>query len=210
MDYQGNSDKNKKDQPVNPKKDLEKVIKGDIVIKQKPLGVRLKNVFFGGDTITARQYVLGEVILPALRNLVVEAITKGSERLVYGENGVRRRTSSPTYSPRISYNRVTPGWGRESALLPNQPSAGRWVPTGKRTQEDIIVASKADGEQVIEAMTTIVDQYDVVSLADLNELLGLPSSPIENKWGWTNLTSLNLQQVREGWQISFPPLEDIS
>jgi hypothetical protein len=49
-----------------------------------------------------------------------------------------------------------------------------------------------------------------VSLADLFDTVGLPATHVDNKWGWTNLASVEVRQVREGWQISFPPLEEIS
>ncbi len=55
-----------------------------------------------------------------------------------------------------------------------------------------------------------IEQYEVVSVSDLNELLGLPSSHVDNKWGWTNLSTIDTKQVREGFRISFPPLEEIS
>jgi len=62
---------------------------------------------------------------------------------------------------------------------------------------------------VVERLIDILDKYEVVSLADLYDLLGLPTSPIDNKWGWTVLKQVEIRQTREGYLIELPPLEEI-
>lgn len=209
MDYQGNAKKDKEPKTESSKKPLEKVVTGDVVVKPKTIGNRFKNIFFGGDIETSRQYLVSEVILPALRNLVVEAVAKGVDRLVYGESAHRHRRQ-PTYGPRVQYNNpIDRGRTQSRAFLPDQRPIERWT-SGKKSFEDVIVANKEDADTVVERLTDIVDMYDVVSVADLYELLGLPSSHVDNKWGWTHLSSIEVRQVREGYRISFPPLEEIS
>lgn len=207
MDYQGNSKKDKDDKVIPPKKNLEKIITGDATVKQKTLVSRAKNIVFGGDAKTAATYVVSEVLLPAVRNLVVEMVSKGTDRLMYGEHASRRRTAS--YGSRVSYNnpinRSTQGRG----YLPDQRPIDRWT-QGRKAFDDVILASKSDAEAVVEGLINIVDKYEIASVADLYELLGLPSSHVDNKWGWTHLSGVDVQQVREGYQISFPPLEEIS
>lgn len=205
MDYQGNSNKEKDAKNNPPKKELEKVVSGEVVMKPKALGGRFKSIFFGGDISTAIQYVGAEVLLPALRNLVVETISKGADRLIYGDSGRRPRSN---YGPRVQYNNPINRSGFQRNL-PDRRSMDRWS-RDQKTPEDVIVASREDADMVVERLTDIVDSYDVVSMADLYELLGLPSSHIDNKWGWTNLSSIEVRQVREGYRISFPPLEEVS
>lgn len=208
MDYQGNSNKDKEPKTNPPKKEpLEKVVTGEVVVKPKTIASRVKNIFFGGDMDSAASYVVSEVLLPALRNLVVETVSKGADRLIYGDSGHRRRPAS--YSPRIQYNNPINRGASRTAYLPDQKPIDKWA-QNRKTFEDVIVVSKSDADTVVERLTDIVDMYDVVSVADLQELLGLPSSHIDNKWGWTHLASIEVRQVREGWRISFPPLEEIS
>jgi len=105
VDYQGNSKKEKEAKVSNqdlPEKNLEKVVSGEVVIKPQGVGSRFKNIFFGGDMTTASQYVVGEIILPALRNLLWETISKGTERVIFPDSVHRRR--APTYTPRVQYN----------------------------------------------------------------------------------------------------------
>jgi hypothetical protein len=211
MDYQGNSKKDKEVNKDKPEKNLDKIVKGDVKVKPKTIGTRFHNIFFGGDFQSAAQYVVAEVFLPALRNLVTESVARGMDKLVYGESAGRRRPTN--YSSRISYNNPIYKAGdrpvQNRSYLPGQNPTERWTP-GRKAFEDIIVATKEDADNVVERLIDIVDMYEVVSVADLYELLGLPSTHVDNKWGWTHLSSIETRQVREGWRITFPPLEEVA
>lgn|SRR5678816_59360 len=210
VDYQGNSNKGKEaaDNEVKPKKDLEKVISGDVVLKKQGIGAKFKTVFFGADFHTAAQYVLAEVLLPTLRDLVVDSVSKGADRLVYGNSGPRRR-GPINYSGRYRYNNPLAQQVGRQTYLPDQRPVERWS-QGRKTFENIIVPSRQDADNVVDALTTIIEQYEVVSVADINELIGQESSHIDQKWGWTSLPRVGVRQVREGYEISLPPLEEIS
>jgi hypothetical protein len=213
VDYQGNSNKGKEtaDNKEEPKKNLEKVITGDVVSRKKGIGARFKEVFFGADLHTAAQYVVSDVLLPTLRDLVVDTVSKGVDRLVYGNNAPRRGRPGPiNYSGRYRYssNPLAQQVGRQT-YLPDQRPVERWS-QGRRTFENLIVASRQDADNVVEALGNIIDQYEVVSVADINELIGQESNHIDQKWGWTSLPRVGIRQVREGYEISLPPLEEIS
>ena len=207
QDYQGNS--KSKDKPKElPEKNLDKVVSGEVSMKPKTISSRLKGIFFGGDFNTAGQYVVSEVLLPAFRNLLVESVSKGADRLIYGDSATRRRPS--TYAPRVQYNNpVSRGPAQSLTYLPGQRPMDRWN-QNRKAAEDVVVGTKEDADSVVERLIDIVDMYEIVSVADLYELLGLPSSHVDNKWGWSNLAAIEVRQVREGWRITFPPLEEIS
>lgn len=203
-DYQGNSKKLRESiQPKPEKKSLEKVVTADAIIRPPSIWTKFKRVFFGGDAQSAGQYVMAQVLLPALRSLASDVISKGSDRLIYGDSAPTRRPYQQ--GPRVMYNNPV-YYGQQRANLPDR--APRWGATGKAL-DDVIVASKEDAEVVIDQMTAAIDQYEVVSVADLYELLGLETPHVYNKWGWTHLGNLGYQQTRDGWKILFPPIEEI-
>lgn len=209
MDYQGNTDKSKDEN--KPEKQIEKVVTGEVVQKPKTIGRKFKEIFFGGDLRAASRYVAGDVLLPALRNLLVDMTSKGIERIVYGETRFRRGSSNE-YRPRVSYNasynnpiyrdprdpRLT------RPLLPDQPHRQM-----RKESMDLVLASKEEAEAVVEKLIDIIDKYEVVSWADLCEIVGLPSSHVDNKWGWTYLTNVDIRQTRDGYLIDLPALEAI-
>lgn len=210
MDYQSNAKKNKEEKKDHPEKDIQKVVTGEVVQKPKSVGHKFKDIFFGGDFKLAMRFVTAEVLLPALRNLMVDSVTKGAERLVYGESNYRRPGIGPRYDPRpvVSYN--NPLGIRRDPRMPNIPEQGpRPYRPSRRDANDIILASREEAELVVERLIDIIDKYDVASVADLNDLLGLPTTHIDNKWGWTYLNNVEIRQIRNGYLIDLPSLEEI-
>jgi hypothetical protein len=207
LDYQGNRNKDREPKVV-VEKHVEKVVTGDVVQKPKSIGHKFKDIFFGGDFKHAMKFVSAEVLLPALRNLMVDSVTKGAERLVYGESSYRR--PRPNYDPRpiVSYN--SPFAPRRDPRMPNIPEQGprSYRPT-RRDANDIILTSREEAELVVERLIDIIDKYQVASLADLNDLLGLETSHVDNKWGWTYLNNVEIRQIRNGYLIDLPTLEEI-
>lgn len=203
-DYTPNSDKSKAADNPEPKPKQEKAVKGEVVIVKPSLGARFKNVFFGGDANTTAQYVLSEVILPAARTLVVDTVTKAVERVIYGDNSYRPRRPSSSYAPRINYNRMSDREDyRPRGFVPGQ------APRGNKIFEDVIVGTKEDAEILIERVGDVVDKYSVVTIADVLDILGLDSVHVDNKWGWEYLPTIQVNQVREGWRVTFPTPEEI-
>jgi hypothetical protein len=206
MEYSGNTNKAK--EPPQEEKVIEKIVVGTVIQKPKPLGRRFKDIFLGGDAKTAAQYVVGDVLLPSLRNLIVDMTTKGVERIVFGESSYRRRPTE--YRPRVQYNNPINRMRdpRElSARLPDQPQ--RQYRTTRRDFNDIILADRVEAELVIERLIDIIEKYKEVTLADLYDLLGLPSTHVDNKWGWTYLNNAEVRQIRDGYLIDLPPLEEL-
>ena len=208
MDYQGNSKKSK-EEPVKPDRVVEKVITGEVISRPKPLGSKVKGLFFGGEFKDAMRYIADAVLLPALRDMLVDVASKGASRMVYGDDRSRGRRYSEVRPPRMTYNnpinRQPPRDPRERGYLPDQPNPS----SRRRDGNQIILTSRDDAEAVFEDMVESINKYDVVSMADLYDLVGLPTDPIDNKWGWVSLTGIEIRQVRDGYLIDLPPAEAI-
>jgi hypothetical protein len=203
LDYKGNSHKMREGASSRETKPvIEKVVTGEVVVAKRSFGQKFKGVFFGGEFKNAGRYVIAEVLLPALRNLMVDTTTKGVERMVYGERTHMRRPTQ--YSSRTSYS--NPMMRRDRPYLPDQAPIARQV---RRDTNDLILASRDEATLVLERLIDIVDKYNVASLADLYDLVGLPSSPVDNKWGWTYLNATEIRQVRDGYLLDLPPAEEI-
>jgi len=207
MDYAGNSNKNKeKDQPEKEK--IEKVVTEEVTVRQKPIGRKMKEIFFGGEFKSAARYVGADVLLPALRNLIVDASTRGIERMVYGDSSYSRPRRAE-YRPRVTYNNpINRGYVIDTtgrANLPDQPSRSR----NRLDGVEFVLTTRGEAETVVERLGDILDRYEVASLADLKELLGLKIDHVDNKWGWFALNGIDVRQIREGYLLDLPPMETI-
>jgi len=210
MDFPPNSHKAKDQEP--PAKKVEKVITGEVVQKPKPLGRRFKDVFFGGDFRNVARYITGEVLLPAIRNMIVDTSTEGIRRAVYGESSARRRTGTApaSYNPRVSYNTPISRLGRdprETSYLPDQPP---YSPLSvRRDVDNMVLSSREDAEMVLEQLNNILDTYDFVAVADLYDLVGLSAAHTDHRRGWTALPNVVIRQIREGYLLELPPTQDL-
>lgn len=206
--FPSNSHKNKPEpkKEEKPKKEIESVVTGKVIQKKKGFGHKFREVFLGMELKSASRYIAADVLLPALRNTIVEATTRGIERLIYGDNAPQGRR--PGYGgPRVEYHRANERFKpQQRAYLPreNRPAVPR-----RQDIADIILERREDAERVVEMLSDIIQAYDVVSVADLYSLVDIPSTYIDNNWGWSDIRYVNILQVREGWLIEMPRIEPI-
>lgn len=202
VDYQGNSKKDRSRQA--PEKKIEKVVVGEVAVQKKPLGRKIKDVFVEADFKTVFRYVAVDVLLPAAKNMIWDAGSKGLERTLFGDRAIRGRNFGP--GPRVSYNNPIYR-DREYRDPRTSPPGPTRVP--RQSRNDFILTSREEANLVLERMNDIIDTYEVVSVADLNDLVGFPTSHIDNKWGWYTLGDVAVRQIREGYLIDLPPVEPI-
>lgn len=216
MDYAGNSNKAKEEAakentPAVPEeKNLEKVVTGEVVVRKQGFGRKFKGLFFGEDFKNVCSYVYEEKIIPGIQNALFDAIVGGADRALWGRRKSPTTHQHPGMRPRIQYN--NPDRGRldprtMSARLPNQPPHRSQV--NRREANDIVLASRDDAKQVLDMMDNCINKYEVVSLADVYEILGLPKATVDQRWGWTNITSADIRQIRDGYLLELPPMEEI-
>ncbi len=89
-----------------PKK-IERVIEGEVVRRKTPLSRRMSQNLIGGDAHSVWGWMFGEVLIPAARDMVADAISGGAERMIFGESshGSRRGRSRGGPSGYTPYNR---------------------------------------------------------------------------------------------------------
>lgn len=205
MEFPGNSNTGKEKKPAPPveEKKIEKVVTGEVVNRKKSIGRRFKEIFIRGEAKAAAGYITRDILLPALQNMFVDSVSKGAERMVYGENSPRRRVDPGR--GRMSYNSISSPFQRPT-MLPDQPPH---YAKKRRDSNEIILASRNEAEMVVEMMSTILDKYEVVTVADLYDLVGLPTTYVDNKWGWTSLTHVDIRQTREGYLIDLPNVQPV-
>ena len=80
-------------------------------------------------------------------------------------------------------------------------------PTRTRTgydYDDIILETRGEAEDVLERMEELIDMYQLVSVADFYDLVGVSGNYTDNKYGWTNVRNASVVRVRDGYMIKLP------
>lgn len=199
--YQSNSNKDKTGKDL-PEKNVEKVVSGDVSVKKPPLRQRVKALFISGDAQSVSSYLFSDVVLPAVKNIIVDAASEGIKRMIYGDRGAPNRSYS-NGSTRVTYNSPVQRSYRDPREMRTTPY--RPAPEQSRVADPFILTNKQEAELVLERMSDIIEIYTVVSVADLHELVGFPVSHSDNKWGWENIHGATVAQTRDGYLIDLPP-----
>lgn len=206
MDYQSNSKRDKKE--PKPEKHIERVIKSEVLVQKKTMGRKFKDLFIEADFKNVSQYVIFEVMIPAAKNLIVDASIEAIRRTMYGDNALRARRFGP--GPRVTYNRpVNRSYSSPYSEVQRPSATPIPVRSQRTTINDLVFQTREEAAIVLERMVDVVDTYDVVSVSDLKELVGLDSSPVDNLWGWTYLDNVQIRQVRDGFILDLHPAEPI-
>ena len=106
-----------------------------------------------------KSYIFSEVLLPAAKKLVSDIVTNGTNMLLYGEIKNKKGNSS-----KVSYSRYYDDRSRDYRLP---------VVRNNFDYDEIIFETRGDAEAVLDAMYDILNQYKVVSVAELYDLASL-------------------------------------
>ena len=206
MDYQGNSHKQREAKEVRDDKVVERVVTTDVIVTPPGFAKKLKGIFFGGEFKSVRGYIIADVLLPAARNALFDTIVEGSKRTIFGDS-LAHRVRQPEMRSRVQYTAMH-NRPYQSTMLPGQPPRNP-VRINFRDSNEYLIETREEAHDVLERMIDIIDKYDVASQADLLVMLGQIVSPIDNKWGWTHLHNAEVRQVRNGYMLQMPPMEEI-
>lgn len=190
------------------KKEIKKVVTGKAIKRRKGLGERLLGAF-ASEGKNIGQSIIDDILKPALRDTISEAIIQGVQRAVYGEvqpNNTRRTNARGPVgnSGPISYNRYsTPGPQHQRDISPRARAAHNF--------QEIEVSTRAEGQAILRTMDDCIRRYGSVSVSDLYEMTGLESEFTDEKWGWTDLFGSDVRRnPRSGnYALILPPTEAV-
>lgn len=175
---------------------LEKVVKGEVKKRKSTSG--LAGEFVKEEPTYVRDYILGEVVLPAVKNLISDMVKNSVDLFLFGQTS--GRTSSPNRD-RTRYSSY--GSRRYDDDFDDRP---RRRNRASRYDDfsDIVMSSRADAITVLNDMKDYIEDYGSVSVSVFYQLVGEDSQAIDNTFGWTDLTRAYVDSVRGGYIIEFP------
>jgi hypothetical protein len=188
---------------ADPKK-VERVIEGEVIRRKRPLGKRVKESLFGGDGPTVWEYVMADIFIPGIRDMFADVVTGGIERMLYGESRSAHRRIRPGSMPaRVNYSGfASQPVGRAFREDPRQPLSRR--ARAAHDFEEIIIPSRSEAEMVLSSMFDVLERYDEVTVANLYELVGIPSNYAEVRYGWTDLRGSRIERISHGYLLNLP------
>lgn len=175
-------------------KKVEKVVSGKTSTKKKSGIRKLSDTFLSEDVSNVKSYISSEVLLPAAKKLVSDIVTNGINMLLYGEIKNKKGNSS-----KVSYSRYYDD-RRDRSRDYRSP-----VVRNNFDYDEIIFETRGDAEAVLDAMYDILNQYKVVSVAELYDLASITTHNYTcNNYGWIDLRGSSVVRVRDGYILKLP------
>ena len=191
--------KEKENVEVNDKKKVEKVTNGKVKTKKKSEIHKFTDIFLAEDVTNVKNYIIDEVLLPAAKKAVSDIVTNGIDMLLYGEARSRKKDKGS----RVSYSKYYDDRDRYDRYERDRERSRKRIRNGY-DYDDIILETRGEAEDVLDRMDDLLDNYGIVSVADLYDLVGIQGNYIDNKYGWTNLRSADVQRIRDGYLLKLP------
>lgn len=199
---------------VVEKKKFDKLITAKPKKVKKSLMNRLISGIMGPDGLPGiGEYVNEEIIKPAVKNLIYDAITSAASRAMFGRTGgpTRHNSGYNNYGSRsVNYNnRYNNASSNQPA--PKQQQEDRRVRSTRYGVDEFLIEDRYDAAHILTTLTESADKYNVVSVADYYDLIGAPSQYTDNNYGWTfdSISTASIIPVRGGYIIKFPAVEVI-
>jgi len=177
----------------------EKAISGKAIVRKKSLGKKLSETFLAEDVASVKDYLFFDVIVPAVKDVIVNTITNGIQAFVYGNTA---RGSGQRFNG--TYGAQRSGYTPYNRYGQRPDPALRTVRDDYMNDKEPIMESKYDAEIVIEDLKDLIATYGQATVGDLYDLIGFDSKHTDYKWGWTDLTTASVRHVRDGWLVDLP------
>lgn len=177
-----------KKEELHERKKLEAVVSETPKPKKKTLWDKVKEQFINEDRNSIGEYLILDVIVPAIKKTLQETVNNGVDMLLYGESSNRRSSNLP--ANRVSYRNYYDNRANDRYSAP-RPSQGYGF-------DEVVFGSRGDAEAVKYRMQEIIDQYQVVRVADYLELSDRPSNYTDNNYGWTSMDDVRIIRDRSG------------
>lgn len=186
FDYASNSNKSKKD-AKKKNKPKPKPKKGAVSVRKKSDFRKFIEWLLPDDLSEIPRTILDNYVGPLVRNSILDTVTY----LVGGDPKVRSGYSKTSYSNYYERKGSSSDSGRRDR--------------GIFSYDDITFEYRTDAKEVLDGMYEILEEFKVVSVADLYDLAEVSSSNYTaNKYGWTDLRNANIVRQGNAYKLKLP------
>ena len=198
--YPGNSHKSKdvkKTAPTEEKK-IQKRESKPAKTKKKGELRKIAEEFIVDDVKNIKTYVITDVLIPTIKDTIWDILTNTLDMFLF--NGTKDHRKRGKSSPKISYR----------DYYDSKNDRGRNYEIRDRFDYDELeFDSHGEADAVLTGMLETIDQYGVVSVADMYDMADVTAPYTGNRYGWTSLRNAEVVRVRNAYIIKLPKAKPI-
>lgn len=198
----------KKTTTAKERKKLSSVVTTGKVESKKPtIKSKLADVFLSEERGNVGQYLIFDVLIPAIKDTVCNLGHAALDRSFYGES--RRYTNQSQTGSTYNYS---------SYYKPNYSQPQRNQPSDRYAHihregvfqfDTIEFGMRAEAQEVLDCLVMRIVDSDYATVADLYDLIGRTADFTMERWGWYNLDTAYVTNVRGGFVIRLPKPQPI-
>lgn len=174
-------------------KRAEKIVRGKVKTKKNDIR-KLTDIFISEDVVNVKSYILMDVLVPSIKKAIYDIVVNSLDMSLFGgRSGSKRSTAD-----RVSYR----DYGASSRRDDRNYGANRTA--SGYSYDDIVLETRGEAEAVLSRMDELMDEYQIVRVADLYDLVGITGEYTDNNYGWTNIRNASIERVRDGYKIKMP------
>lgn len=184
---EANSQSGRSKEVSPPEKHVEKVITGAAKTVKKSALKKFIGLFVSDEIDNSPGYLWRNIVLPAIKRTISDCVEIG----LNGETGRRRTSGSSIVSEYRGGN--------------NTQNRTRYDIQNLYEIDDIILDTYGDCEAVLDEMRELIEEYGMVSVNDLCDMLGTSSTRhTDSKYGWTSLRTAKIVPIRGAFMLKLP------
>lgn len=188
--YTPNSHKYKEKQKTEQarEKRVEKVVHGAVKTKKKSGVSKFADTFIAEDVGNVKSYVLTDILIPAIKNTILDIITD-SANMIFG-GSARRKSNMP--ASRVSYGSFFNDPRSTSRRLEERTVKPRY------SYDQFTFDYRDDAMEVLSTLREALDMYGQVTVADFYDAIGVTGEFTDNNYGWIDLSTAEVLRARGG------------
>ena len=173
---------------------MEKVVDGTVKVRKKSTARKVAEVFISEELPNVGDSILFDLLVPAIKDTIVNIVESGIEMLFYGKiSKGGRRSGNGT---RVLYDQFSNG---------NRVSAPRSNGRSVYDVSDAIFEDRGTAELVLDQLLDFIDRYKEATVHDFYDACGITTTNYnDNYYGWTDLRGAIVTRARGGWVINLP------
>lgn len=179
------------------------IVKGNVIKQKKSLGKKFSEMFFGDEDVQIGPYILHDIIIPTVKNMLYDMTVGSLEMRLFGERrgGSRNfnRNGSRTYTSYGNYY----GAGRLESKDRNRDNYSR-TNRARHDFDEVVFETRGEAEDVLSHLVDLTIDYGCASVADFYELSGIVGEHTDQNYGWLTLRDACTDRVRNGYILRLP------
>lgn len=195
--YTPNSHKYKEQQndASNEEKRVTKVVNGPVKTKKNEVR-KFADIFISEDISNVKNYIFMDVLVPAIKKAIYDIVTNGIDMFLYGGSGKGRNNQPGAKVSYRNYYEQKNNGGYRASDNARQSNAFDY--------DDIVFNNRGEAEAALQQMRDIVARYGIVTVNDLYEMTPLSAPYTSQKYGWMDVSNVEVVRVRDGYILKLP------